>query len=380
MKFLVVGCGLSGAVVSRQLAEAGHEITIIDKRHHIGGNCYTERDKNTNIMEHVYGPHIFHTDFENVWDYVNRFGEFHTYVNKVKSTYNNQVYSLPVNLHTINQFYNKCFNPDEAVDFINNISDKSIDVPTSFEEQALKFIGKDLYEAFFKGYTLKQWGMSPRELPASILKRLPVRFNYDDNYFNHKYQGIPINGYTPIINNIIKHDNITFLLNTEFKPSMKVDYDHIIWTGKLDEWFGFSQGELRYRTLDFVKKEKYGDFQGVAVMNYGDENIPFTRISEHKYFTPWEKHDKTIYFEEYSRNCEKNDIPYYPVRMVNDKDLLEKYINLACQAKNVTFVGRLATYRYMDMDVTINEALSTSEEILFSLKNSTELKSFYNIN
>ncbi|MCO4190970.1 NAD(P)-binding protein, partial [Proteus terrae] len=175
MKFLVVGCGLTGAVISRSLADAGHSITIIDQRSHIAGNCHTERDKNTGIMEHVYGPHIFHTSDETVWDYINKHGEIMPYTNRVKTTYKNQIYSLPINLHTINQFYQKSLNPTEAKEFLNTITDKSISLPNNFEEQALKFIGKDLYEAFFKGYTLKQWGCDPKSLPASILKRLPVR-------------------------------------------------------------------------------------------------------------------------------------------------------------------------------------------------------------
>ncbi|WP_241647139.1 FAD-dependent oxidoreductase, partial [Rosenbergiella metrosideri] len=203
MKFLIVGAGFTGAVVGRQLAEKGHQITIIDQRDHIAGNCYTQRDENTNIMEHVYGPHIFHTDNEEVWRYISQFCEMVPFKNQVKTTYNDKVYSLPINLHTINQFYERCFSPSEARTFIEEISDQSIIDPKNFEEQAIKFIGRDLYEAFFKGYTIKQWGVNPTELPSSILKRLPVRFNYDDNYFSHKYQGIPRLGYTDIFNKIL---------------------------------------------------------------------------------------------------------------------------------------------------------------------------------
>lgn len=377
MNFLVVGAGFSGAIVARALAQKDCYVTVIDQRSHIAGNCFTRRDSATQVMEHVYGPHIFHTNNERVWSYLNQHGSFKQYVNRVKTTYKNQVYSLPINLHTINQFYNQSFSPLEAVEWIKSIADKSIDEPKNFEEQALKFIGKDLYAAFFKGYTKKQWGCDPIQLPASILKRLPVRFNYDDNYFSHKYQGIPEDGYTPIVQSILDHENIKVRLNTHFKKELVSGFDHIIWTGQLDQWFNFSEGRLGYRTLDFKKYESEGDFQGVAVMNYGDEEIPYTRISEHKHFTPWESHHKTIYFKEFSRNCEEGDIPYYPIRLVNDKQLLKKYIEKAHQEQGVTFVGRLGTYRYMDMDVTIEEALNVSDSILNDIMNKKAISSFY---
>ena len=378
MKFLVVGCGLTGAVISRSLADAGHSITIIDQRSHIAGNCHTERDKNTGVMEHVYGPHIFHTSDETVWNYINKYGEIMPYTNRVKTTYKNQVYSLPINLHTINQFYQKSLNPTEAKEFLNTITDKSISFPNNFEEQALKFIGKDLYEAFFKGYTLKQWGCNPKNLPASILKRLPVRFNYDDNYYSHKYQGMPKDGYTKIVQSITSHENIQININKKYSHDEKNEYDHIIWTGKIDEWFDYAEGRLSYRTLDFIKYETTGDFQGTAVMNYGDITVPYTRIHEHKHFSPWETHDKTIYIEEHSRLCEENDIPYYPIHLEEENILLDKYLELAKKEKNITFAGRLGTYRYMDMDVSIKEALTLAENLLSDLMNQVEIKPFYN--
>ena len=373
MKFLIVGAGFSGAVISRELAEYGHQITLIDQRSHLAGNCHTQRDKSTQIMEHVYGPHIFHTSDEDVWAYINKFGCFKPYVNRVKTTYQGQVYSLPINLHTINQFYKKSLSPIEAKQWIKSIAASDIDEPQNFEEQALKFIGKDLYLAFFKGYTKKQWGCDPKSLPASILKRLPVRFDYNDNYFSHKYQGIPELGYTKIVEVMTNHLNINIQLGHGFQPEMRSEFDHVIWTGKLDEWFGFKEGHLGYRTLDFIKNETDGDYQGTAVMNYGDETVPYTRISEHKHFTPWESHEKTIYFKEFSRVCGESDIPYYPIRLVNDKILLERYLELANQEKHVTFAGRLATYRYMDMDVTIREALNLTKLLLADIKNNKEL-------
>ncbi|MCD0188783.1 UDP-galactopyranose mutase [Acinetobacter sp. PW68] len=377
MNFLIVGAGFTGAVIARELAQQGHQITVIDQRSHIAGNCHTLRDENTGIMEHVYGPHIFHTSDELVWKYINKFGEFVPYINRVKTTYNNEVYSLPINLHTINQFYKKSMNPQEAKDWIKSIASDDIQEPKNFEEQALKFIGKDLYESFFKGYTKKQWGCEPSSLPASILKRLPVRFNYDDNYFSHKYQGMPRDGYTYLVQNILSHENIAIKLTTKFDAVLKNEFDHIIWTGKLDEWFDYKKGHLGYRTLDFIKFEAEGDFQGTAVMNYGNEEVPFTRISEHKHFTPWEEHHRTIYFKEYSRACTEKDIPYYPIRLVDDKKILDEYIKLARDERGVTFAGRLATYRYMDMDVTIREALDLSEKMLKDIVQGKLIESFY---
>lgn len=364
-RVLVVGAGFSGSVIARELAEQGYQITIVDKRSHIAGNCHTERDAETGVMVHQYGPHIFHTDDIEVWQYVNKYGEMMPYINRVKSTVGGRVYSLPVNLHTINQFFDKAFSPKEAHDFIvNEQADKTIEEPQSFEEQALKFVGRDLYEAFFKGYTQKQWGLSPTKLPASILKRLPVRFNYNDNYFFHKYQGIPKDGYTAIIGNILNHKNIQVILNTDFSQYDFEAYEHIFYTGALDGFYDYRLGRLGYRTLDFERHVDAGDYQGCAVMNYGEESVPFTRIAEHKHFTPWENHEKTVYFKEFSRLCGEDDIPYYPIRLVDEKKLLEDYVNLANQERKVTFVGRLATYRYLDMDVTIREALDVARKYI----------------
>ncbi|MBR9843623.1 MAG: UDP-galactopyranose mutase [Rhodobacteraceae bacterium] len=376
MEILLVGAGLSGAVIGRHLAEAGHDITIIDGRDHIGGNCHTERDADTGVMLHVYGPHIFHTDDEEVWAYVNRFANFMPYKNRVKTTSQGQVFSLPINLHTINQYYGKTMRPNEARAFIASIGDQSIEEPQTFEEQALKFVGPDLYEAFFKGYTEKQWGCSPTELPASILKRLPVRFNYDDNYFFHKFQGMPEHGYTPMIEAILDHENITVTLETLYDPAMAKAYNHVFWSGPLDGYFDYALGRLGYRTLDFEKFTDEGDYQGCAVMNYGDRDVPYTRITEHKHFAPWETHDDTVCYREYSRACGPEDIPYYPIRMVDEKAMLAAYVDLAKQSKNITFVGRLGTYRYLDMDVTIREAMDTADTFLETVQNGIPMPAF----
>jgi UDP-galactopyranose mutase len=377
MKFAIIGAGFSGAILANELAKNGHDIHVFESRSHIGGNCYSERDESTGIMVHKYGPHIFHTDNEKVWSYLNQLVEFLPYVNRVKTTYSGQVYSLPINLHTINQFFKKTLSPDEAVSFINAIADKTIKSPENFEEQALSFIGKDLYEAFFKGYTIKQWGMDPSNLPASILKRLPVRFDYNDNYFSHKYQGMPKEGYTPIFDKLLSHSNIKLHLNTSFSKNNIEDFEHIFYSGPIDGWFNYKYGRLEYRTLDFIEERHKGNYQGCAVMNYADQEVPYTRITEHKYFSPWESHQETLIFKEFSRRSTEKDVPYYPVRLVKEKEMLEKYIEHAKQEKNISFIGRLGTYRYLDMDVTVSEALEASQKTLTILQEKKTIPTFF---
>lgn len=364
MNILLVGAGLSGAVIGRTLAEAGHTCRVIDSRPHVAGNCHTERDPETEVMMHVYGPHIFHTDDEEVWNYVNGFAEFMPYQNRVKTTVQNKVFSLPINLHTINQFFNKTFRPAEAKAFIEGLVDDSIKDPQTFEEQALRFVGSDLYEAFFGGYTEKQWGCSPSELPASILKRLPVRFNYDDNYFFHRFQGMPREGYTAMIEAILDHPGLSVELETSFRPEMADQADHVFWSGPLDGYFEYEHGRLGYRTLDFERFTHEGDYQGCAVMNYGDRDVPYTRVTEHKHFSPWEEHSGTVCYREFSRAAGPEDIPYYPIRLVEEQKMLDTYIGKAEHLSGVTFVGRLGTYRYLDMDVTIREALDAAQHFI----------------
>lgn len=373
---LIVGAGFSGAVIGRKLAEQGHQINIIDRRPHIAGNCYDARDEKTDVMVHAYGPHIFHTDNEHVWDFVNQHAVMMPYVNRVKATVNGQVFSLPINLYTINQFFKKTYSPKEAKALIAEKGYSSITDPQSFEEQALCLVGKELYEAFFKGYTIKQWGISPTQLPASILKRLPIRFNYDDNYFNHKFQGIPKDGYTKMLEDILDYPNISVALNTTFKMQDRECYDHVFYSGPLDAFYDFQLGHLGYRTLDFEKFTVEGDYQGCAVMNYCEQSVPYTRITEHKYFSPWEQHDGSVCYKEYSRACEENDIPYYPIRQVGEMALLDKYVDMAVKEHDITFIGRLGTYRYLDMDLTIAEALKTVEIYLASLEQENSMPVF----
>lgn len=372
----VIGAGFSGAVIARELASVGHNITVVDSRSHVAGNCHTKRDADTDIMIHVYGPHIFHTNNEKVWNYIQQFGTFMPFINRVKAHAKGRVFSLPINLLTINQLFNKQFSPFEAKAFIESIGESNMFEPRSFEDQALQFVGREIYETFFKGYTRKQWGIDPSQLPASILKRLPLRFNYDDNYYSSRFQGIPKYGYTSIVEKILDHPNITIKLSTTYTRDLVSSFDHVFYSGPLDAWFDHCEGRLGYRTLDFEKIEAVGDYQGNAVINYCDEDISWTRISEHKHFAPWEFHDKTIIYREYSRFCEARDIPYYPIRLLSDKELLNKYVMMAKNEKNVTFVGRLGTYRYLDMHITIEEALEAANKFKICLLDGSKMPSF----
>ncbi|UAY52224.1 UDP-galactopyranose mutase [Ferruginibacter albus] len=380
-RFLIVGAGFSGCVLANQLVkQLNCSIDIWDERDHIGGNSHTTRDEKTGIMVHQYGPHIFNTDKKEIWDFVNSFDEFKPYVHRVKANSKGKIYGLPVNLHTINQFFNKNFTPKEAEKFIEEQADKTIEEPKNFEEQALKFIGKDLYKAFFYGYTKKQWGCEPKELPASILKRIPVRFNYNDNYYNNFFSGIPTNGYTFIMEKMIEHPSITVTLDRKFIPGKDgKEYTHIFYTGPIDAYFQYKHGRLGYRTVTFEKGYDNGDFQGTAQMNYCDEEVPYTRITEHKHFTYWEANDKTVYFKEYSKETGENDIPYYPKRQVADKKLLKLYRDEADQQSNISFLGRLATYRYMDMHHVIGEAIELSKKVVDCVNTNQPLPVFSNV-
>lgn len=378
MRFCIVGAGFSGAIIARHLSEKGHKVLLLDERSHIAGNCHTERDDKTGVMVHRYGPHIFHTADERAWSYIQRFGKFRPYINRVKAISQGRIYTLPVNLLTINQFFGTVMSPVEARAFIEKKADKSIKDPKNFEEQALSMIGPELYKAFFYGYTRKQWGLEPTELPASILKRLPLRFNYDDNYFNHSYQGMPEDGYSAIVENILKSENIEIRLNTKFED-VSEEFQHIFYTGPIDRYFSFDLGRLGYRTLDFERIDGDGDYQGAAVINYCDQEVPFTRISEHKHFAPWEADSlqKTVAFREYSRLAEPKDVPYYPIRLANEKTMLESYITRARNTAGVSFLGRLGTYRYLDMDVTISEALKACDQIDQLLAANAPLPAFF---
>lgn len=371
----IAGAGFSGAVIARALAEAGHSVTVFEARDHVAGNCFTERDAETGVMLHRYGPHIFHTADDEVWEYVNRFAAFESYDHRVWTTVGEDVFAMPINLITINQFFGTDMTEAEAEAFVKAKAEP-IANPANFEEQALSMIGRELYEAFFKGYTQKQWGCSPRDLPASILKRLPLRFNTDTRYFNHPHQGIARDGYTPLVAAILDHPRIAVRLSTALNPAEVPEGVHLFWSGPLDAYFDKSLGELGYRTLDFEHQRLDGNYQTCPVMNYGDVDVAHTRITEHKHFAPWESHAKTIVTTEYSRSCEADDIPYYPIRLATQKAALADYVDAAQATDGVTFVGRLGTYRYLDMDVTIREAMDCAAIFLATQKAGTKMPAF----
>lgn len=377
LHFAVVGAGWSGAVLANELAKAGHWVSVFDGRSHVGGNCFTQRDKPTDVMHHVYGPHIFHTNNESIWNYVNALGKMMPYVHRVKTTAGGRVYSLPINLHTLNQFFGRAMNPREAKAWVAALAERGFEHPQNFEEQGLSLVGRDLYQTFLQGYTQKQWGCAAKDLPASILKRLPLRFNYDDNYYHHAFQGIPLMGYTPMFEKLIDHPHIQTHLNSLFTSKDSVEFDHVFWTGQLDAWFDFDMGFLPYRTLDFVLERHDGDYQGCAVMNYADEQVPFTRISEYAHFTPWEQPGSSLIVKEFSRAWQLGDIPYYPLHLAHGNALLKAYQRRAEALTGVSFLGRLGSFRYLDMDQAIAEALDASAWVLQAVAKNQPIGAFF---
>lgn len=357
--FLIVGAGLSGATFARLAADAGYTCHIIDKRNHIGGNCFSYKDEETNIEVHKYGPHIFHTSSKEIWNWVNKFSSFTDYIHRVKANSNGSVYSMPINLHTINQFFKKKFSPLEAYRYIESIRIKHARI-SNFEEYVTASVGVELYEAFYKYYTIKQWGCDPKKINISVAKRLPIRFDYNDNYFEDIYQGIPLDGYTTLFNRILASDKIKIMLNTDFRQEYKKWrslYRVLVYSGSIDEYFDYQLGVLPYRTLRFervVDKE----IQGVAQMNYTDYSKPFTRITEYKWFLPENKHKLSIAFMEFSDKADSMHEPYYPIRNSENDSIFKKYENLTSAEKSVIFLGRLAEYRYYDMHQVIASAMA----------------------
>ena len=364
MSVLVVGAGLSGAVVARDLAEAGVRVRVLEARDHVGGNCHTERDGETGVMVHAHGPHIFHTDDDAIWSYVNRFAEFRPMRVQVRATVAGAVYSLPVNLHTINQFFGRSMSPAEAEAFLADRAEGTLEDARSFEEVALATVGEELYRAFFHGYPIKQWGRDPSRIPASVLKRLPVRFSYDDTYFHHRRQAVPVEGYTAFIAALLDHPLIGVELSRPFAPADRDGHAHTFYCGGLDRWFDYREGDLSYRTLDFEIERHDAPFQGCAVMSYPSIDVPWTRVTEHRYLAPWDEPRGTVIGREFSRDAGRDDTLYYPLRLVDDKERLARYVALARGESGVTFVGRLGTYRYLDMDACVAEARQTAAAYL----------------
>lgn len=356
--YLIVGAGLFGSVFAHEAKKFGMKCLVIDRRRHIGGNVYTEKIADINV--HKYGAHIFHTSNEAVWKYITQFTEFNQYTNAPLAVYKGEVYNLPFNMNTFNKIWGVKTPAEAKAKIEEQIADLGIKDPQNLEEQALSLVGRDVYEKLIKGYTEKQWGRDCKDLPSFIIKRLPVRFTYDNNYFNDKYQGVPVGGYTPMVEKLI--EGTDFLLNTDYSAYIK-EHPHIarkiIYTGCIDEYFNYSLGVLEYRSLRFRTEEQpVQDFQGNAVVNYTEREVPYTRIIEHKHFE-FGTQPTTVITYEYPLKWEKGDEPYYPINDAQNGALFEQYLKLAENERDVLFRGRLGQYRYYDMDDVIAAALET---------------------
>lgn len=361
--FLIVGAGLFGAVFARQALDAGKSVTVIEKRDHIGGNVYTEPVEG--IQVHRYGAHIFHTDNRAVWEYVHRFAEFNRYTNSPIANYKGEIYNLPFNMNTFHQLWG-VVTPEEAMEKIREQkAAHAVEEPKNLEEQAINLIGTDIYTKLIKGYTEKQWGRKATELPAFIIRRVPVRFTYDNNYFNDAYQGIPIGGYTAMIEKMLEGADVR--LSTDFfadRERWMAEAGRVLFTGMIDEFFAYRFGELAYRSLRFETETlSQPNYQGNAVMNFTDAETPYTRIIEHKFFD-FSNQPHTVVTWEYPAAWKKGDEPYYPVNDEANSALYEKYAALAAEEPKVLFGGRLGQYRYYDMDDTVEAALKMAEEIV----------------
>ena len=376
---VVVGSGLFGLTIAEQAASRwGLRVAIVERRSHLGGNAYSEIDPETGIEVHKYGAHLFHTSNERVWEYVNRFTSFTSYVHRVWTTVDGVVYPMPVNLGTINQFFSAAYGPDEARALIaQQAAEVDGQEITDFESKGVSLVGRPLFEAFFKNYTAKQWQTDPKDLPASIISRLPVRYNYDSRYFNDKYEGLPVDGYTAWMERMVASELIDVYLDTDFfdpeNPLHKaavVGKVPVVYTGPVDRYFDYSAGDLSWRTVDFEKEVvDTGDYQGCSVMNYGDIDVPFTRIIEFRHFHPERDYqdEKTVIFREFSRFADHGDEPYYPVNTAQDRERLEQYRELMKNEDRVFFGGRLGTYKYLDMHMAIASALTMLDNELAPL-------------
>jgi len=354
--YLIIGSGLFGSICARELTDKGYSCCVIDKRNHIGGNCYTENKEGINI--HTYGPHIFHTSSKKIWDYINQYTKFNNFILTPVATYKEKQYALPFNMWTFNQLWG-VKTPEEAQAKIEE--QKFRDKPTNLEEQALALVGKDVYETLIKGYTKKQWQKDPKDLPPFIIKRLPVRLTYNNNYFNDIYQGIPIGGYTQIFEKLL--EGIDVRLNTDYFTDTLPEHKKIIYTGPIDKFFNYEFGELEYRTLKFdTKRLDTSNYQGVVMNNFTEEKIPYTRVIEHKHFE-FGTQPYTYITYEYPTNWTPTSEPYYPINDSKNQEIYKKYQEKADNLKTVHFGGRLAEYRYYDMHQVIGSALALVKKI-----------------
>ncbi|MEV5570985.1 UDP-galactopyranose mutase [Spirillospora sp. NPDC052269] len=362
---VVAGSGFFGLTVAERCAtDLGLRVLVVERRDHVGGNAYSEDDPETGIEVHRYGAHLFHTSNERVWDYAHRFTRFTDYRHRVYTTFKGRVYQMPINLGTICEFFGRAFSPDEARALVAAQA-AEITAPANLEEKAISLIGRPLYEAFIRGYTAKQWQTDPRELPAEIITRLPVRYTFDNRYFADRYEGLPVDGYTAWLERMADHPNIEIRLETDFLDDLRDDAAGnvpVVYTGPLDRYFGYAEGDLGWRTLDFETEVlPTGDFQGTPVMNYADEDVPYTRIHEFRHFHPERDRypsDRTVIMREHSRSAGRGDEPYYPVNTPADRARLLAYRDLARAEDGVLFGGRLGTYKYLDMHMAIASALS----------------------
>ncbi|MFV0634271.1 UDP-galactopyranose mutase [Demequina sp.] len=372
---VVVGAGLFGLTVAEQMAQRGRHVTIVDRREHIGGNAYSETDPDTGIEVHRYGAHLFHTSNARVWEYVNRFTAFTDYEHRVYTTHRGEVFPMPINLGTINQFFRTALGPQAARELIaQQAGELAGRTPGNLDEQGVSLIGRPLYEAFIRGYTAKQWQADPRDLPASVISRLPVRFTYDNRYFSDTWEGLPVDGYTAWFEKMVDHPRIEVRVGEDFlsadapvgRASTRGQVP-VVFTGPVDQYFDYGEGELSWRTLDFEWEVVHeGDFQGTSVMNYADQDVPYTRIHEFRHFHPERAYrtDRTIIAREYSRAAVRGDEPYYPVNTPADRARLERYRALMAAEPDVHFGGRLGTYQYLDMHMAIASALSLVDNAL----------------
>ncbi len=369
---VVVGSGFFGLTIAERCAtQLGRKVLVLDRRNHIGGNAYSAPDPETGIEVHQYGAHLFHTSNKRVWDYVNQFTAFTGYQHRVFTIFKDKVYPMPVNLATICEYFGRYMTPDEARALVAEQADEiDSDKAENFEEKGISLVGRPLYEAFFRGYTAKQWQTDPTNLPAAIVSRLPVRYNFNNRYFSDTYEGLPVDGYTAWLENMADHPNIEVRLDTDFFDLRGDILGNVpvVYTGPVDAYFDNQAGELSWRTLDFeLEVKNVGDFQGTPVMNYAAEDVPYTRIHEFRHFHPerdWYPKDRTVIMREFSRFAEKGDEPYYPINTAEDREKLLAYRDLARAEPDVLFGGRLGTYKYLDMHMAIGSALTMFENKL----------------